>query len=160
MPLVTNQEINTGFVNACLSVVNVAGSALMHLKGENDTEKATEAELALEVTVMGACDRLDKILADEARWTLPKNDGHQNYVSIAEQQALNLSLGNDLKGHEVFAAEFNKQLAVARLLDPSTFSQETGIPPAHKSCKTKNSGPSKKSKSSKQAALPKTSPKS
>ena len=155
MPLVTNQEINTGFVNACLSVVNVAGSALMHLKGENDTEKPTEAELALEVTVMGACDRLDKILADEARWTLPKNDGHQNYVSIAEQQALNLSLGNDLKGHEVFAAEFNKQLAVARLLDPETFSRETGIP---KSCKTKNSGPSKKSKSSKRAAPQKTSP--
>ena len=126
MPLFTNHEINAQQVAACLAVVNNAGHALSLLE-DSDTTTKSEPEIALEVTLMAACDRLDLILKDDKRWTLPEKDGHAHYEAVALEQTLQLALGNDIKKNEVFVAEFQKQVAIAGIVGVSVSNPATGL---------------------------------
>lgn len=121
MAIATNQEITNAQVAACLQVVNVVGHARSMFDDEDSGQKAGDHVTSMEATVINACNRLDEILNDESRWRVPETDGHSYVEAIAREQVLAANYANKLKEHEVFAADFSKQLAIARLSNPPEF---------------------------------------
>lgn len=117
MPLLTNNELNSSQIVACLAVLNNTGNLLSVLADSRDHDKPTEGEIALEVTLLAACDRLDTMLKESARWTLPAEDGQRHYDKIGAEQAEAAELANALQRHQVFAANFQRHVALGQFRD-------------------------------------------
>jgi hypothetical protein len=68
------EDVTTGQLQNAISVCSLAVTALINpwrgFSGGEDDPKNSEARIALENTLIKACDRLDKILADDRRWSI------------------------------------------------------------------------------------------
>src|SRR6266566_9046993 len=68
------EAVTTGQLQNAMMVCSTAITGLIHWRGESEDSKYTpqnsEARIALENTLIKACDRLDKILIDDRRWSI------------------------------------------------------------------------------------------
>jgi len=70
----SREAVTTGQLQNAMMVCSTAITGLIHWRGESEDSKYTpqnsEARIALENTLIKACDRLDKILIDDRRWSI------------------------------------------------------------------------------------------
>lgn len=72
IPLLPNHQISAGQLQAALNVVVQSAHCIRILDKED--QGYTEGQVALENTLVKACERLDSLLADTSRWALPEMD--------------------------------------------------------------------------------------
>jgi hypothetical protein len=74
-------------VHDCLATIRTVSTWLTKTQATPDEDYLpAEAKLSLEVTLMNACHRLDKILADDSRWSLPEIDAQRYADKLAESE--------------------------------------------------------------------------
>jgi hypothetical protein len=114
MALATNREINQNQVAALLATITQVGGTLVSLEevSESPERSGDDPRVPLDATLLNACARLDSILSDDSRWTLPEMDGHLSQQGVAHQQEQALALDNKLKAYEILEAELNKRRAM------------------------------------------------
>lgn len=91
--LKTNKELSSYQIADCLAIIgNLTGflsrGQAQSLFSEDNSHVGTQLDggvkSALETTIINACNRLDAMIADDRRWTLPATDGHEIYEQFAK----------------------------------------------------------------------------
>lgn len=119
----TNREISSHQIGDLLGAITHLRNHLRYMDADSTATKHGEADTSIEASLIRACNRLDEILDDPARWALPK-DGHDQIADIAKSQAEIVALQAELIKLQVFAGKFRQQLVVNDLLGSPSVPEE------------------------------------
>jgi hypothetical protein len=133
IPLRTNRELTSHQISDLVAIITHLNNQLPHAGDTSVPTPHPEANTSMEAALIRACNRLDDILDDSARWKLPDttNDGHTHMQALARSEAQILELQAELVKLQVFAAQFRQKMVVDDLLaSPSVPPAERAMPDA------------------------------
>lgn len=116
------EAVTTGQLQNAITVCSMAVTALINpwkgfVADGDETPKVPEARIALENTLIKACDRLDKILSDDRRWSIDYQMGLEDEFKKSHAFNLKFLEAQSAAAEEVASPHFQHRPKLAKSAD-------------------------------------------
>lgn len=128
------ENVTTGQIQNVLQVCNLAVTGLINPwrgfvdSDGSDNPKQSEARIALENTLIKACDRLDKILDDDQRWTIDYQKGLEDEFKKSHAENLKFLEAQRKASEEITTPHFQWRPTIMKSEDGNLFVALLGDP--------------------------------
>lgn len=127
------ENVTTGQIQNVLQICNTAVTGLINpwrgFVGDDDSSpKNSEARIALENTLIKACDRLDKILGDDQRWSIDYQKGLEDEFKRSHSENLKFLESQRRASEEISSPHFQWKPTLMKSQDGKLFSAFLGEP--------------------------------